>query len=418
MAIDMNSVDRLLMDPAWYAQGDFHDTYSLLRQEDPVHWTEDTQYGHPYWAVTKFDGIREVYDRWDAFSSRIGTPLPPRSGKRYTPEERYAMSLDSRAPSMDPPLHGVYRRPINKHFSVPALSKMTSQIDRYVADLIEEVSEKESFDFIKDVASQLPLRIIFGLLGVPEEDWKSLQASVSRYALPSDPEFTIDNDPAKTTMIGAREVDEYAEKLALSRRENPQDDLATVIGSLKVDGDPLSPHEMKSWFTTLIIGGLETSRNALGTGLWQFLEHPDQRDLFLSDEKIVPAAIEEVLRWGSPSRTVLRVVNEDMDFHGKEMQAGDWVILFNASGNRDEDVWEDSQRFDITREQIDHIGLGHGIHKCLGRNLVRLEMARFYPVFLRTFPELSITGDLAWIPDYNSNGLSSLPVTHNHVIVR
>lgn len=418
MTIDLNSVDQLLMDPIWYARGDFHNAYSYLRTQDPIHWTEDNQYGHPYWAIMNFEGIRDVYDRWDAFSSRIGTPVPPRTGKRFTPEERHALSLDARAPSMDPPLHGVYRRPINKHFSVPALSKMTAQIDRNIADLIDEVASKDSFDFITDVAAQLPMRIIFGLLGVPEEDWKSLQASVSRYALPTDPAFTIDNDPVKTTMIGAREVDEYAEKLAYSRRDNPREDLATVIGSLKVDGDLLSPHEMKSWFTTLILGGLETSRNALGTGLWQFLEHPNQRDLLLQDEKNVPAAMEEVLRWGSPSRTVLRVVNEDMEFHGKEMRAGDWVILFNASGNRDESVWKDPHRFDITRERIDHLGLGHGIHKCLGRNLVRLEMARFFPLFLRTFPELSISGDLKWIPDFNSNGLSSLPVSHNNVVNR
>jgi cytochrome P450 len=415
---DWKTIDNLLMDATWYSKGDFHDTYRTIRREDPVHWTQDEKYGHPYWAITKFEDIREVYDRWDTFSSRIGTPLPPRSGKRFTPEERYTLGLDSRAPSMDPPLHGVYRRPMNKHFSVPALAKMTARLDHYVDDLINEVAEKGEFDFIKDVAAQLPLRMIFGLLGVPEEDWKSLQDSVHRYALAADPAYTIDNDPAKTTMVGAQEVDEYAHKLALERRANPQEDLATVIGTTKIDGDILSEHEVTSWFSTIIIGGLETSRNALGTGVWQFLKNPDQRAILLEDESIVPDAVEEVLRWGSPSRTVLRVVNEDMEFRGKEMRAGDWVILFNASGNRDEDIWKDPDRFDITRERIDHIALGQGIHKCLGRNLVRLEMARFFPAFLRAFPDLTITGDPEWLADYNANGLSSLPLSHNNVVVR
>jgi cytochrome P450 len=219
-------------------------------------------------------------------------------------------------------------------------------------------------------------------------------------------------------MQGAREVDEYAGMLALSRRENPKDDLATVIGSLKIDGDNLSLHEMKSWFSTLILGGLETTRNGLGTGTWQFLENPEQRTMLLQNEAIVPDAVEEVLRWGSPSRTVLRVVNEDLEFRGKDMKAGDWVILFGASGNRDESVWEDPDRFDITRERKDHLGLCHGVHKCLGRNLVRLEMARFFPRFLSAFPKLALTAEPEWVADYNSNGIHHMPVTHHGVVRR
>ena len=415
---DLANVDDLLMDPAWYAKNDWHPTFRMLRREDPVHWTDDRRYGHPYWAVSTFGGIREVYERWDLFSSRMGTPLPPRSGRRFTPEERHAMGLDVRAPSLDPPVHGAYRRPINKHFSVPSVARMTKDLDRYVEELISEVAEKDEFDFIKDVAAQLPLRVIFRLLGVPEEDWASLQASVSRYALGSDPAYTIDNDPVKTTMLGAREVDEYAEKLALARRKDPRDDLASVIGSLKIDGDSLSLHEMRSWFSTLIIGGLETTRNALGTGTWQFLENPGQRAMVVENEAIVPDAVEEVVRWGSPSRTVLRVANEDLEFHGKEMKSGDWIILFGASGNRDESVWADPDRFDITRERKESIALGHGIHKCLGRNLVRLELARFFPKFLGAFPKLALTAEPVWVADYNSNGIHHMPVTHNGVVNR
>ena len=201
---DLACVDDL-MDPAWYARNDWHPTFRMLRREDPAHWTDDQRYGHPYWAVTTFDAIREIYERWDLFSSRMGTPLPPRSGRRFTPEERHMMGLDVRTTTIDPPLHGAYRRPINKRFTVPAVARLTKQLDIYVEDLISEVAQKEEFDFIKDVAAQLPLRLMFGLLGVPHEDWASLQASVSRYALGSDPEYTVDDDPVKTTMLGARE---------------------------------------------------------------------------------------------------------------------------------------------------------------------------------------------------------------------
>ena len=217
---------------------------------------------------------------------------------------------------------------------------------------------------------------------------------------------------------GAREVDDYATELALARRENPQDDLASVIGTLKIDGDTLSVHEMKGWFSLMILGGLETTRNALATGTWQFLENPDQRKLLVENEAIVADAVEEVFRWGSPSRTVLRTANDDLEFQGREMKAGDWLILFAASGNRDESVWADPDRFDITRERQDHLALGHGIHKCMGRTTARLEMTRFFPKILKAFPELALTGDPTWVADYNSNGIHHMPVTHNGVVRR
>jgi len=307
---------------------------------------------------------------------------------------------------------------MNKHFSVPAIARMTDLIDQNVDKLIDEVAEKEQFDFVTDVAAQLPLRIIFALLGVPEEDWAELQISVNRYTMPANPAFTIDGDPVKTAKIGRRVVDEYSGRLAQARRDKPQDDMATVIGAVKIDGERLSLHEVRSWFSTLIAGSLQTTRNGLGTGVWQFLENPNQRDLIVENEAIVPDAVEEVLRWGSPSRMILRVANEDLEFHGKQMSAGDWVMLFIASGNRDETVWADANRFDITRERKEHLGLGHGIHKCLGRNLLRLEMARFFPRFMRAFPELAIDGTPEWIADYNGNGLHYLPVSHHGVVRR
>ncbi|WP_169721606.1 cytochrome P450 [Nocardioides alkalitolerans] len=410
-------MDDLLMDPAWYARNDWHPTFRTLRHEDPVHWVEDRRYGHPYWGVFSYEAIREVWERWDLFSSRLGT-VPPRAAKRHPPEELHAMGLDVTPPYLDPPVHGLYRRPMNKHFSVPAIARLTAMIDENVDDLIAEVAEKEQFDFVTDVAAQLPMRIIFALLGVPREDWDELQLSVNRYTMPANPAFTIDGDPVKTAKVGRRVVDNYSARLAQARRDEPRDDMATVIGSVKIDGERLSLHEVRSWFSTLIAGSLQTTRNGLGTGIWQFLENPDQRDLLVADESRAADAVEEVLRWGSPSRMILRVANEDLEFRGKEMRAGDWVMLFIASGNRDESVWPDADRFDIARERTEHLGLGHGIHKCLGRNLLRLEMARFFPRFLNAFPELAIAGAPSFLADYNGNGLHTLPLTHHGVVRR
>ncbi|MFH5824603.1 cytochrome P450 [Georgenia sp. AZ-5] len=415
---DWKAIDNRLLDPQWYAKGDFHDTYRLLRQQDPVHWTEDENYGHPYWAVMSYAAIREVQDRWDMFSNRLGTPVPPRAAKRFTPEQRHALGIDTLIATIDPPLHRVYRRPINKHFSVPAIAKLTDMTDRIIDDLINEVADKDEFDFAQEVAAELPMRLILGFLGAPQEDWKSLQETVNRYALHADPAYTIDNDPIKTMEIARQQLSDYAIALAEDRAKNPRDDLATKISALKVDGDNLSPHEIRNWFINLILGGLETSINGLGTGMWQFIENPDQRDLLLSDPSLVPNAVEEVLRWGSPSRVQSRIANDDITIGGKEIKAGDWVFLFAASGNRDESVWEEPDRFNIGRELIDHLSFGEGIHKCLGRNLIRLEMARFFPKFLAAFPKLSLAGEPVWNVDFHGNGFKRLPVTHNNVVVR
>jgi cholest-4-en-3-one 26-monooxygenase len=417
MTTDLASVDDLLLDPAWYAKNDWHPTLRTLRLEDPVHWTEDSRYGHPYWGVFSYEGIREVWERFDLFSSRLGT-VPPRAGKRHTPEELHAMGLDVTPPYLDPPVHGLYRRPMNKHFSVPAIARMTDLIDQNVEKLIDEVAAKDQFDFVTDVAAQLPMRIIFALLGVPEEDWEELQLSVNRYTMPANPAFTIDGDPVKTAKIGRKVVDEYSGRLAQARRDHPRDDMATVIGTVKIDGEVLSLHEVRSWFSTLIAGSLQTTRNGLGTGVWQFLEHPDQRQLLVDNKAIAPDAVEEVLRWGSPSRMILRVTTEDVEFRGREMSAGDWVMLFIASGNRDETVWENADAFDITRERKEHLALGHGIHKCLGRNLLRLEMARFFPKFLAAFPELALVEQPEFLADYNGNGIHRLLVSHHGVVRR
>jgi cholest-4-en-3-one 26-monooxygenase len=307
---------------------------------------------------------------------------------------------------------------MNKHFSVPAIARMTDLIDQNVEKLIDEVAAKDQFDFVTDVAAQLPMRIIFALLGVPEEDWEELQLSVNRYTMPANPAFTIDGDPVKTAKIGRKVVDEYSGRLAQARRDHPRDDMATVIGTVKIDGEVLSLHEVRSWFSTLIAGSLQTTRNGLGTGVWQFLEHPNQRQLLVDNKAIAPDAVEEVLRWGSPSRMILRVTTEDVEFRGREMSAGDWVMLFIASGNRDETVWENADAFDITRERKEHLALGHGIHKCLGRNLLRLEMARFFPKFLAAFPELALVEQPEFLADYNGNGIHRLLVSHHGVVRR
>src|SRR2546428_2459920 len=232
------------------------------------------------------------------------------------------------------------------------------------------------------------------MLGLPEEDWPMLREAAWQWLAAADPRWIIDNDQVKSSLYGQKRLLDYCTDLAIERRKNPRDDFATVIGNLEVDGDKLSIHEMRSWFVTMIGGGLETTRNAAAVAIWQFLENPDQRQLLLQDPGLTNSAVEEVLRWVTPAKNRLRIATEDIELHGKRIHAGDWVSGLLASANKDERVFADPHRFDITRTPNDHLALGAGIHLCLGRALASIELATLIPRVLRAFPDL----ESSWSP--------------------
>jgi cholest-4-en-3-one 26-monooxygenase len=417
MTRDWASIDNRLLDPNWYASDAYHETFQMLRDEDPVHLSEDTHYGHPYWFVTRYDDIKELLFDPTRFSSRMATRVP-RGGRRMTPEEKTALGFDINLAGTDDPVHNVYRRPINKHFSVPGVARLKADVAGYVDDLIADLADEREFDLVDRVCAELALRVILCLLGVPPEDWAHLKLAANRWATPADPRYTLDDDPVRTATIGNRDIAEYCIALAEKRRQDPQDDFATVVGNLEVDGDRLSIHEMRVYFFTMIAGGLESTRNAASVGLWSFLRNPAERARLVGDPSLVPSAVEEVVRWTSPVKQVLRIANDDIEFRGRHIRANDWVVLEVASANKDERVFAEPHRFDITRQPNDHLGLGTGIHACLGRALVRLELSTLFPKLLAAFPDLEVLDREAhWIPDIHGTGLATLTVRHDPAAV-
>jgi len=407
---DWSSIDNKLLDSSWYTTTEYHEVFKTLRDEDPIHWAQDEHYGRPYWVVTRYDDVKDYLQNWTQLSSRWDTRVP-KSPKRRTPEERYAVGMDVSLARNDPPVHDLYRRPLNKHFSVPAINKLTQGVSDIVDECIADVAEKGECDVVETLAGELPVKVILRWLGVPEEDWPMLREATWQWLAPADPNFVIDNDPVKTTLVGQTRLLEYCEELALERRRSPQDDFATVIGNMTIDGDRLSPHEMRSYLTNIIGGGLETTRNAASVGLWQFLLNPDQRALLLADPSLANSAVEEVVRWVTPGKNRLRVANDGFEWRDKFINRGDWVIAFQASANKDERVFDDPHRFDITRDPSLHIGFGEGVHMCLGRALARLELALFFPRVLAAFPDMEPAGDPTWIADNVTTGFTQFPVT-------
>ncbi|MEE2059141.1 cytochrome P450 [Rhodococcus artemisiae] len=409
---DWTSIDNKLLDANWYTTTEYHDVFKALRDEDPLHWAEDDHYGRHYWVVTRYDDVKWYLTDHPRLSSRWDTRIP-KSPKRRTPEERYELGMDVSLGRNDPPIHELYRRPMNKHFSVPAVKKLAAETEAIVDEIIADVADLGSCDLVEDIAGELPVRVILRMLGVPEEDWPMLREASWQWLASADPKFMIDDDPVHTALHGQRRLMEYCENLALERRTSPQDDFATVIGNMEIDGDKLSLHEMRSYLTILIGGGLETTRNAAAVGLWQFLENPDQRQLLLDDPSLTNSAMEEVVRWVTPGKNRLRIANEAIELHGKTIRAGDWVVAFQASANKDERVFHDPHRFDITRDPNPHLAYGEGIHMCLGRALARLELGTLIPKVLRAFPDLETSAEPTWIADNVTTGFTSLPVRYS-----
>jgi cholest-4-en-3-one 26-monooxygenase len=320
--MDLSSIDNRLNNPQWYTTGEHHAAFATLRREDPVHWTEDKEYGLNYWSVTRYDDVDAILNDPNRFSSRNTARLLPTS-QRITPEDRWEQMLLVTPTAMDNPLHDLYRRPVNKFFSIPAIGRLTEQVDQHVADILGEVAGREEIDLVEEVAAQVPLRVMLSFLGVPGEDWPLLRRLTNQYFLPRDPRFAISDDPKASQLDAIKGLDRYARAMMVDRRQNPREDFATVVSQLRIDGDLLSPYEMSSWVTTLIRGGLETTANAGSVGMWQFLENPDQRDLLLRDPSLIDSAIDEILRFASPVRHVLRMARDSVEVRGKRINSGD-----------------------------------------------------------------------------------------------
>lgn len=407
--VNLSHIDEKITRSSFFAGLEFHEAFRVLRREDPVHWTEHPNYGHGFWSLTRYADVKRVLEDPHLFSSRTHTHLPP-DPRPLTYEERRERGMEHILAFLDPPKHGIMRRPLNKHFSAPAVKRYTAEVERIVREIVSEIGPRGEADLVEDIAAQLPVRLIFSMMDVPREDWAKIRKAAVTFMQPEDPAYIINNDPAHTQMVGIKTLTEYITALALERRANPGDDFASIIGSMQIDGRPATDEEVK-WFIFLFFtGGLETTRNATAVGLWQFMLNPDQAQIVRDNPNMLDSAVEEVLRWVTPSKNRLRVATEDVEIGGKKIKKGDWLVTWLVSANRDEEVFENPDAFDVTRNPNPHLSFGIGEHLCLGRYLARLELRVILDGILRAFPDMTPAGDPVWVESNNHTAFRSLPV--------
>ena len=387
-----------LLDPASYANGQPHQQYQWLREHDPVHRHPEPD-GPGFWAVTRYREVKAVGRDPAMFSSSPTITIP--DGTAGPADGEHEMMLMA-----DPPAHTQYRKLLTARFTPRAVRSLRSRIEGLAARIVDAVAERGSCDLVTDIAGEMPSFVIADLLGLPLEDGRRLYTlTETLHAAPGT------RTPEAVTAAMA-EMFEYGRRVAESKRRSPGDDLSSLLVGSEVRGRPLDDIDFNLFFVLLVDAGGHTTRNLVGGGMLALFEHPEERGRLLSDlDGLLPTAIEEMLRWVSPVVYMRRTATVDTEVGGQEVRAGDKVVMYYGSANRDDAVFHDADRFDVTRSPNDHIAFGGGgPHFCLGAHLARLEIDAILREVLTRLPDMEPAGPVEWLASNFVSGPSHLPV--------
>ncbi len=398
-----------LASPDTFADGVPHEAIAELRRSHPVVWNEVASNGlddEPgFWAVLTHAGVVRVATQPRLFSASAGGVVL----ENLTPEQLAMMR--NMLLAMDPPRHLEHRRPLVQSFKPRAIAAMEPGIRAICRSIMERAAEHGEVEFVQDVTAHLPSQVIGELMGLPREDWAYIHHLAEMNTSGQDPEIAGSAD-APEPGTGSRDMAAYAFRFAIERRAAPpRDDLTSLILQSDFGGSPMSDVEFASFFVQLVTAGNDTTKTMLAAGLLTLLRHPDQLAELYGDRSLIATAVEEILRFDNPLHYFRRTAVEDTELHGVPIGAGDKVVMHYTAANRDEQVFDDPQRFDIRRDPNPHLSFGFGEHHCLGIHLARLEARVFFEELLATFARIELTGEPVRVRSNLSNALKRLPVS-------
>ena len=408
------------------------EAWDLLRKEAPVYWYERPGW-EPFWAITKYEDIAFISRSPELFSNRqrlrlsdlegieIGQRARLRSSARYghDPEDPPDLVF------MDPPQHRTYRRMVSSKFTPRAMQQLETHFDdlgeRYVGDfakvLAAAMPEGDSVDFVHELACKLPVAAICEMAEIPRDDWEKIFRWTEILVGAGDPEYQLPGETREQTgRRNHREWEDYNIRLIEMRRDAGAegDDLISMLARARVDGEPLTQHELLSYIMLLLAAGNETTRNAMTGGVKAFLENPDQLKLLAENPDLVESAVEEVLRWTSIVIQFGRTCTQDTEIRGQKIRAGQTVGMWYPSANRDEDIFENPYTFDITRDPNPHYAFGgYGEHFCLGANLARWELRVMFRELIPVMQKMELAGEPEFVAQsLHVGGIKRLPVRY------
>jgi cytochrome P450 len=391
----MNIDDVNLTDPVFFAKGDPDSIYRRLRRDDPVHWTKG-RLSFGFWSITRYDDVKAVYQGDERIFSmqRNGPVLPPGAEFEIT-ENSLVFRLfreGAMLGSMDGADHTALRRAFSRKFSLPDISKLESLVTSLAQEIVDEVLPKGVCDFATDVAARLPMAVICHLMDIPREDWAMLYRWNNMVASPDDPEFSV-GSALETSQEGGKGLVDYCLRLGRKRREQPGDDMLSMVATAEINGRKLSDEQLGYNAKMLIAAGHETTRNTLCAGLIELIKDDAQMAMLRAhahDGQLMRTAVEEFVRWATPLTHQMRTATEDTEIGGQKISEGDRLVCWNLSANRDELAFAEPYRFDTSRSKNAHLGFGYGKHFCLGVHLARLEMRVIIPMLLRRMHDIEL----------------------------
>lgn len=408
---DLGPDDANITSHDTYTNGVPHATFKRLREEDPIHWTEEAD-GTGFWSVLRYDDAIAVSKDVKTFTSSKGIRL-----EDMDPEETEARRTMM---ELDPPEHTRYRRLVSKGFTRRRVESYEESIRELAIEVIEEAIQHTEFDFVSQIAEQLPMRMLGRMLGTSDEDGHKLVAWGDALLGNTDPEFTdypVDlTNTDEFRMVPFRspasiQIFQYAQEQAAKRRANPTDDVISQLLEPTTDGAPLTDLEFNNFFTLIVAAGNDTTRYTMTHGLWSLMRHPQLWDGWKANPELTPTAVEEILRTSSVTMHFRRTATTDIEMRGKQIKAGDKIVIWYNSANHDQHQFENPFRYDLAREANDHMAFGrNGPHLCLGAWLARMEVRLVFEELLKRVGRFEQVGPQDHLRSNFISGIKHLPV--------
>jgi cytochrome P450 len=399
--------------PKVYARGVPHETLAALRRDDPVHWHPWPGTRGGFWLLAKHADVVAVSRDTQRFSSQLG---------HIALEDREPDALAARQSMIetDPPDHTRLRKLVSYAFTRTRVREYEDYTRSIVGGLLDAAIAQETFDWVTEISEPLPVTVLTSILGLPHEDVPMLIELTSEMAAATDADYRPDPvkypseiDPRLLPFgtPAAHTVFEYGRKIGAERRRQPRDDLVSRLVHAEVEGEHLGDTEYTNFFQLFIFAGNETTRTGISQGILALMQHPDQFERLVADPSLVPTAVDEILRYGTPLIYFRRTATRDTEIRDVPIQAGDRVALWYLSANFDEDVFENPQRFDVGRRPNPHTTFGRGgPHFCLGSFLARLEIGILLEEILARDVRFELAGPPVRLSSNFVNGFKSLPV--------
>ncbi len=405
--VDLVDLDRFQGPEAW-------GMLDTLRKESPVHWQRETDGGSGFWAVTRHADICEVDKDPETYTS-TGFVNLEEVDEDLREARRSILEMDGLR-------HRALRKLISREFSRPNLMRNYEALLRDITrTTVDAALAKGEFDFVEDVSADFPIQVLARLLDVPQErtgqliDWGNeiIGFTDPEHAkiLMSDPESEkYKHLPFRSPV--SQEVFDYGRELAAARKGGDGTDLVSqLVNKIPEDGQAMSASEYDSYFLLLVVAGNETTRHTITHSMLALIEHPEQLAKLQANPELIPDAVEEFLRWASPVYHFRRTATRDVELGGQEIKEGDKVVMWFASGNRDEEVFDDPYDFDVTRSNIDHVTFGKGSpHLCMGNNLARMEIRLMFEELIPRLSTIELNGEVRRVRSNFVNGIKTLPV--------